>query len=53
MNTVLIYMVLIGRAWTPQYVIEYPDEKACLAQASKVPNDMFSTTKAVCVPKLK
>ena len=54
MKTILIMLVFVGRSWVPQYAVEYPDEKSCLA-AQKSDNGRFTTqgdTKAVCIPKL-
>lgn len=50
MATVLVYMVLVGRTWAPQWVQAFPDAQACAraAEAFKGPF-VFAT----CVPQLK
>ena len=54
MNTVFVYMTLVGRMWMPQYVVEYPTQEACMAAVSKAALDAgrFASTKAICVPKV-
>lgn len=54
MNTMLVVMLLVGRTWTPIHVVQFTNEAACQAEATRLsPSRWNASSMAVCVPLLK